>query len=591
MRQNKRNGHKTETGKRCEKPAKDRGKKKGKGEQRKRRGKPAAGNGRRSTGAPATTGQFDDRISNPFREWEATGRPGGTDRQRGTGSTGANPDIEGMWVAACERRLMRFGNVPIVSRVDSISGSEGTRRPLYVLSSSTRMLGEKRDSSLDAFGMRTFASPMMLQPIGANNEMPAASGDGGITVYTDASHKGSSVGISAMFDPDDGGAYAYAGTLLVDTDLDGLINASESIAAISAVLAAIEKGYRRIRVMSDSSELIRMWNREMSPRRTVMRQLTVLHDIVDRNGIEVVMQHVYGHRSDFMNVAADGIAQVHERMSMESPVTGAAPEPSAKEAKPKQGTRKRRGKGKQEQPSGDTGRKQTQKDEKEQEKQPGQPGQKQSQPPKRKKTRRPGRDTPATQEEGGAESTSEGTQGEDARSQTPNLPEQGDTRRRRSRRKAQTPVDGSQEPGDGTTDDATPAGPRPQEPASPEEPRKSPNRETTSLANALHETEPKITLAKVSRCLERESYLNWPRVDAESGELIRSLMCDDDRRLPIAEIDVIWDAVAPNVAKGLEPRRRKHRTVIRAAVVARMCAASLKKTIDATRSLATDASE
>ena len=95
----------------------------------------------------------------------------------------------------------------------------------------------------------------------------------------------------------------------------------------------------------------------------------------------------------------------------------------------------------------------------------------------------------------------------------------------------------------------------------------------------------------MSRCLERETYLNWPRVDAESGGLIRSLMCDDDRRLPIAEIDAIWDAVAPNVAKGLEPRRRKHRTVIRAAVVARMCAASLKKTIDATRGLATDASE
>ena len=465
---------------------------------------------------------------------------------------------------------MRFGNVPIVSRVDSISGSEGTRRPLYVLSSSTRMLGEKRDSSLDAFGMRTFASPMMLQPIGANNKMPEAAENSSITVYTDASHKGSSVGISAMFDPDDGGAYAYAGTLLVDTDLDGLINASESIAAISAVLAAIEMGYRRIRVMSDSSELIRMWNREMSPRRTVMRQLTVLHDIVDRNGIEVIMQHVYGHRSDFMNVAADGIAQVHERMSLESPVTGAVPEPAAQEAKPQRETHKHRGTGKQEQ---------------------------KERPTKKRKARRLQQDAPTTTP---AEVTNAAPAPAD---QTPDKtvsePPKGSTRRRRDRKKAQVSAGDRQvspklkltDNSDAATSNATPADTPPEPDISQEDARKSPNKETANLANALHETEPKITLAKVSRCLNRETYLNWPRVNAESGELIRSLMCDDDRRLPIDEIDIIWDAVAPNVAKSLEPRRRKHRTVIRAAVIARICAVSLKKTIDATRGLSMDTPE
>lgn len=528
--------------------------------------------------SPVTAGQFDDRISNPFRHWEPTGEAPHSMPEQDRKDTSKSPDIEGMWVAACERRLMRFGNVPIVSRVDSISGSQGTRRPLYVLSSSTRMLGEKRDSSLDAFGMRTFASPMMLQPIGRNNEMPEASegtGDG-ITVYTDASHKGSSVGISAMFDPDDGGAYAYAGTLLVDTDLDGLINASESIAAVSAVLAAIAKGYRRIRVMSDSSELIRMWNREMSPRRTVMRQLTVLRDIVDRNGIEVVMQHVYGHRSDFMNVAADGIAQVHERMAMESPLTGEPRQPEQQQ--PQARRRKGRGKGKQQ---GQQPQQQPPRDQRSPQQEP--------QPQDRPETRRPdGKDEPPA--------------GETAEQHAPeprDVPEAAATesrpaRRRRTRRKAQPepqaeepvvaeeptvaeepPVDESRDAAEDVPEAVAEQGPT--------------NPETATLVDALHETDPKITRSKVAHCLERETYLNWPRVDAESGGLIRSLLCEPDRRLPIADIDAIWDAVAPNVAKGLEPRRRKHRTVIRAAVVARMCAVPLKRTVDATRNLGPEA--
>jgi hypothetical protein len=314
-----------------------------------------------------------------------------------------------------------------------------------------------------------------------------------------------------------------------------------------------------------------MWNREMSPRRTVMRQLTVLHDIVDRNGIEVIMQHVYGHRSDFMNVAADGIAQIHERMSMESPVTGAAPESANQEAKPQRETRKRRGKGKQEQ-----------KEQKER-------------PAKKRKTRPLRQDAPATAP---AESTNASTPPTDqAPDQTSSEPPKGITRHRRSHKKAHTSADDhpsvpkTADDNDATTDNAAPADTSPETDPSQEDARKSPNKETANLANALHETEPKITLAKVSRCLNRETYLNWPRVNAESGELIRSLMCDDDRRLPIDEIDIIWDAVAPNVAKSLEPRRRKHRTVIRAAVIARICAVSLKKTIDATRGLSIDTLE
>lgn len=522
----------------------------------------------------------------------------GKPRRRGGGGgqqmlpatlTGVGDDeLIAEWVRECERKLIRFVDAPIPSLAASVSGSIAPGKPVMILSSSKSLIGETRDDSLDSLCMRVFASAQMMGPIGRNNELPdapagkaakGAKGQRELVIYTDASRKDGSIGISAVFMPDEDEAYAYAGALLVDTQLDaridGIANGYEDMAAAAALLTAISHGYRRIRLLTDCKEAVRVWNGEQRPRRTMDKQLVTLRDVIARRkGHVVAMEHVYGHRSDLMNIAADGAAQINSHMSRNESTPVPTP---AQEAAPAQGQQpqqqgqqggRRRRNGTYEAQAQAARQQRPQQPQQGQQGdapapdahadaaggQPQQDAQQAAQPRRRRRGRQGRQDGQAQRQD---------AQGQQGQPQQPPAPAGGD-------------MGG----GNGIAPEAGPAPDRGAD-AQPVAPL---NAEVTALCEEVGASEEGVSAARVARHMRGGGYERWDGVDGDPAlaSLIRALMCDgqppqvtDDEKLRL------WSVVSPGIARKLPRTRKLELRTLRALLVARICNVGVMRCVDA----------
>lgn len=259
------------------------------------------------------------------RKKQAKGKGSKKDRQgkptgpRGKGKATPNDDIEKAWWMTCWLdKDLRLYRAPIASRLTDIAGSHESKSNILVLSSAYNLplrVGE----SLDYLAMKAFASASMLSPSGKNNRLPHATGNEFVEIHTDSSAKTNVLGISAVFSVREC-SYSYAGGMIVDSNLL-IFNYGEFVAAVSAMLVAISRGYRHILVSTDSESLVRTWAGEETgtPSENVDRQLLALKDIVASQGYSVSVRHVKGHGIDFSNTMADGLAEMgYARSSMTS---------------------------------------------------------------------------------------------------------------------------------------------------------------------------------------------------------------------------------------------------------------------------------
>lgn len=226
------------------------------------------------------------------------------------GATEYDDTIERAWWMDCWLdKGLHFVRVPIASRITEMAGGHETQSNLLILTS-TYGLQFRVGETLEHLAMKAFASASMISPSGANNVLPQANGSDFVEIHTDSSARGGVLGISSVFTVRDC-SYSYAGAMIIDARLL-LINYGEFVAATAAMLLAIGRGYRNIRINTDNESLVNIWggmdNGSFSE--NVDAQLKALRDIVNAHGISVTMRHVKGHGVDFSNTMADGLAEM-----------------------------------------------------------------------------------------------------------------------------------------------------------------------------------------------------------------------------------------------------------------------------------------
>lgn len=236
------------------------------------------------------------------------GKPGRS-RKGGRGDDEATDLEQAWWMRCWLNRALRLYRAPIPSRPVTLAGGHETQSGILILTS-TCDLQLRVGESLEYLAMKAFASSDMLGPSGRNNILPKAGDNDFVEIHTDSSARNNVIGISAVFSVRDC-SYSYAGGMILDPSLL-LIRYGEFVAAASAMLVAIGRGYRNIRINTDCEGLVSSWRGEggASPEENVVPQLLALKELAESRGISISIRHVKGHGADFGNTMADGLAEM-----------------------------------------------------------------------------------------------------------------------------------------------------------------------------------------------------------------------------------------------------------------------------------------